>query len=258
MKKRSFILIGISLLIQLTGITIPFFGVNSKGFETSSISLSLLCSFILLMIALKGIYKDTKNESFYKGYVMSIVAICVFVCGTIIAPIIAGESFCGPFEYILKVLNLEYLETSQNTEYLAYTLVIFLNSFKAIFIISTISVIFYTISIFNFLKGLKSVSIETLHENKLNKTLKKFMILNILLYAAAVIVIVFFAGMFSVLIHEYPTDSEVISLILYFIGLYVLVLPGTVVLSVFFYINLIKSVILIFKTPGKFIEESVN
>ena len=254
MRKRHFILIGISVILLAIGSYTPFIGIGENGINITNIPLSIFLSLFMFLIGLKGLYKDTKKYDFKNGFILSIVGLCVILLVTLFSPLIAGGEFIGPFKYLSLVVEAE------NSEYLLFVYTNqFFKSFRAIFIVTLLGLIFYTIAASKFVNGIRYLSVDRDHKNNLKKAFKKFNIVNILLIILAIIMMTIFIRMFELIsfysYSGYLLPLQGIELILYLLLLYLVILPGSMVLSVFYYINLIKSIIYIFKTPSHFIEE---
>ena len=249
MSKKYFVLIGISILLQLIGIMAPFIGVGRDVINITNIPLSNLASLILLMIGLKGLYKDTKNQDFYNGSILAVVGICVIFAGTLVSPMFAGGTFIGPFKYVYKIIenqnddNLILILTSQ-----------FLKSFRALFIVIALGVIFYAISLLKFVKGLISQNIFENHKKRIKKSIRTFAILNVILIVLSIITMTFFIKMVDIIILSNRNMTEDMAfewlgyLFLAYFGSLLAIAP-----AVFYYINIIKSVVFVFKTPSNFI-----
>lgn len=254
MRKKYYVLIGVSILLQILGITMPFIGFGDDGICITQLPLSIFVSLLLLMLGLKGLYKDVKKDVFYNGFVLSVVGICVLIIATIISPVFAGGTLLTPTKYMSLIIenstheNLLFIYTSQ-----------FLKSMFALLIVVMFGMLFYAIAINKFATGLRTLNIDNDHKSQLKKAIRKFSICNIINIALASLVILMIVSMFKIFYKYVGVDSmlydDSIKLVLILLSLYLVLLPATIVTSIFYYINFIKSIILVFKTPKKFIIE---
>ncbi|MBE6130466.1 MAG: hypothetical protein E7183_01985 [Erysipelotrichaceae bacterium] len=249
MTKKNFIFIGLSIIAILISIMMPFMGFGSDGFTITYLPINLVVSFILLFIGLKGLYKDTNNQDFYTGSIMSIVGMCILVIGTIISPLFT-KNYMGILNYykvLFENIDNEYLFI-KNGGYLFETFGIF-------FTICFVSFYFYGFAAFKFLSGIKNQNIIVEHKNDLNKKIKTFIIANMILYAICAITMFLYKEVAQTLLpymYKNTMPDEVIAkLMLLLIVTCVIMFPALIVVSVFYFINIIKSIILVFKTPSQ-------
>lgn len=251
MKKKNFTLIGLSILLLLISVMMPFIGFNQNEFIATNFPLNLLASFLLLLIGLKGLYKDTNNHDFYIGSIMCIVGMCVLVAGTLVSPLIVKNytNMYNFYETLFKVLNTEDVRLL-----FVYCGNLF-ESFGIFFIVYIIAFYFYGFAAFRFVSGVKRQNIVMEHKNKLNKSVKTFVIANMILFAISTVSMYIFKEFFTSLVPYVNSstlpDTVALKMGLTFAVLYLIVLPCLVVASVFYYINIIKSIILVFKTPNQ-------
>lgn len=248
MKKKNFILIGLSILVLLISVMLPFIGFGHDGFTFTNLPANLLVSFLLLFIGLKGLYKDTNNQDFYTGSIMCIVGMCVLVIGTIISPLITHH-YISLFKYykaFLENIDNEYI-------FLKNSLYLF-NSFGIFFIVYLVAFYFYGFAAFRFANGIKNQSVILEHKNNLNKKIKTFIITNIILFALSAITMFIFKELIETLmpyIHANTIpDAAIAKLMLLLVVIYAVICPCLIVVSILYYINIIKSIILVFKTPN--------
>lgn len=262
MTKKNFIFIGLSILVLLISVMVPFIGFGSGGVNMTNLPVNLLVSFLLLFIGLKGLYKDTNNKDFYTGSIMCIVGMCVLVIGTIISPLIT-KHYIGVFKFYKT-----FIENLDN-EYIFFKNCLYLfNSFGIFFIVYLVSFYFYGFATFRFANGIKNQNIKVEHKNNLNKKIKTFIITNMILFAICAITMFVLKELMETLmpyLHTNTVPDEVLAkLMLLMVVLYALICPCIIVVSVFYYINIIKSIILVFKTPSmleqkeEFIETSIQ
>lgn len=248
MTKKNFIFIGLSILILLISVMMPFIGFSSDGVNITNLPVNLLVSFLLLFIGLKGLYKDTNNQDFYTGSIMCIVGMCVLVIGTIISPLIT-KHYIGVFKYYKS-----FLENLDN-EYIFFRNSIYLfNSFGIFFIVYLVSFYFYGFAAFRFVNGMKNQNIKVEHKNNLNKKIKTFIITNMILLVLSAITMFILKELMETLMpylnSNIESDEVIAKLMLLMVVIYALICPCMIVASVFYYINIIKSIILVFKTPS--------
>lgn len=253
MNKKNYILVGVSLLLQIIGLTVPFFGFGEDGLCTTELPISILVSLILLMQALKGLFNETDKKEFFNGFKFSVIGIFLIVVCTILSPVIAGGTLLSPGKYLSLVFE------SQDNEYLLYVYTSqFFKSLLALLVIVILGMIFYAIAINKFTSGVCTLNVETEHKNKLRKVTKTFSIVNVINMILLAIVILAFISFFEIIFKnagsETLNDSDTTKLVVIFALLYLVLLPGVIVNSIFYYVNFVKSVIYMFKTPSKFIE----
>ena len=255
MKKKNFILIGLSILLLLISIMMPFIGFNKNGIVLTNFPLNLLGSFILMFLGLKGLYKDTNNHDFYIGSVMCIVGIVVSIVGTLVSPLIIKN-----YTNIYKFYEILYkMQDSEDVSLFFFYFGKLFESFGIFFVVYIISFYFYGFAAFRFISGIKRQNIVVEHKVKLNKVVKTFIITNMILFIISAITMYFFKDFFMdfapyVNSSELP-DAVAAKLGLKFEGLYLGILPCLIVASIFYYINVIKSLIFVFKTPNNFVKE---
>ena len=249
MTKKNFIFIGFSILALLISVMIPFLGFGKNGFAITNLPINLLVSFLFLFIGLKGLYKDTNNQDFYTGSIMCIVGMCVLVIGTIISPLFTNN-YMGMFNYYKK-----FLENIDN-EYIFFKNSCYLfETFSIFFCICIVSFYFYGFAAFKFVSGIKNQNITLEHKNDLNKKIKTFIISNIILYIICALLMYLLKELMHVLIPYLNSntipETIILKLMLMLIILYVVLFPGLIVSSILYIVNIIKSIILVFKTPGQ-------
>ncbi len=253
MNKKNYILIGVSLLLQLVNITVPFIGFEKSGICETMLPASMLISTLLLMFALKGLYKETNSREFHTGFIMSMIGVCILGLGTIVSPVFLGEKFIGPYKYLSLMLE------HQTKEELLFIFTIrFFKSFRLQFIIMAIAAFFYAFGLFKFVNGLRIVNIDRKHKNIIKKSVKTFAVVNLILLIISVLIFTIFINFFKTIYMESVVESidnaASVKLIVLFLVLYLVILPVAIVLSVFYYVNIIKSIIYVFKTPSNYIQ----
>lgn len=253
MNKKNYILIGVSLLLQLVNITVPFIGFGKSGICETTLPASMIVSTLLLMLALKGLYKETNIREFHTGFIMSIIGICILGLGTIISPLFSGGEFLGPYKYISLIF-----ENQPNEDLLFLFTVRFFKSFRSQFIVMAIAAYFYAFGLFKFVNGLREINIDREHKNKLNKSVKTFAVVNLILFIISVLIFTIFIDFFKTIYFQSVASSidntTSAKLIMLFLVLYLVILPAAIVVSVFYYVNIVKSIICVFKAPSKYIQ----
>lgn len=256
MKKKNFILIAISIILQCIPIMIPFIGFGEKV-ELVSLPATLLVSLLLLYFGLKGLYKDTNYSEFNSGAVLAIVGLFALVIGTMISPLIVGGNYVGIIEFYSVVFN-----NVDNDGVVIYTMLNFIKSFGAFFLMTAVSACFYGYALARFATGIKYQKIDKEHTKKLSRSVKQFGLYNFLSFA---LLTGFFFIMHSMLklifinmdAQGNVSDALTGQLLTYLVLIYFVLMPVLIWISVTYIINLIKSLIFVFSTPKK-IQESIE
>lgn len=255
MNKKYIKFIGISIIISIFGLSIPFLGFNDSGFQTTSLPATFIVAMILLLIGANGLYKDTRNNDFYVAKVMAIIGICVTLVCVMISPLFSDVTYFSPIEYIQSVLDMA--SRQDELALFRYMLEMF-KGYAALFIIVTIGNYFYAFSIFRITSGLLTLNLESDHKYKLKKSLKQFAITNCINTALLSVMMLTFVSFFKTLLPylyvDYSPDEAAFKVIGVFLLLFFIILPAMVVVSIFYIIGLIKSLVYVFNTPRKLIE----
>ena len=255
MKKRAFILIAISLIVQFTGIMLPFIGLSKNGFIVTTLPFSYLVSLILLICSLISLTKEYRNFEFNKSIKFFIITILVLIVGTVVSPYLVKDEYCNIFKYIILSMDEGLVNDEEYVLNLTYN---FFDSYRAVFIIYLLSSIFYMAGIFKLTSGTRMLNLSREHNKNLKQNFRRFTIVNTLLLTVTVVLLTLLIGMFKLSSKEVLDYFEAIGLLIYLVLMFLVICPLAIVLSVFFYIYMIKSIILLFKTPSKFIEENTE
>ena len=98
MKKKNFIIIGISIILQFVMFMFPFIGIGDQV-EIVSLPITLLISLFLMKAGLKGLYKETHYQEFNNGAILFVVGIIAIFLFTLFSPLIIGGNYVGIFEF---------------------------------------------------------------------------------------------------------------------------------------------------------------
>ena len=253
MKKKNFILVGLSIILQAIAITIPFIGIGKEGIYMSIMPISTIVSLFILMIALKNLYKETKIQSYHQGIIFSGVGICLLIIATLLSPLLASDEYISPYKYVTLLIEQEF-----NEIFLMIYTIQFFSSIVMLFNIVLLGMFIYAIAINKFANGSMDLNIEPTHKINLKKSINKFSIINFLIMLLSFVMIYIMKEFLEILLRFGSAtlpDKIAATVIIYWALMFFIVLPGLMVLSVFYYINFIKSIIYTFKTSSKFLQE---
>lgn len=255
MNKKYIKFIGISIIVSIFGLAIPFIGFGKTGFQTTSLPASLIIAMILLLMGATGLYNDTKNNDFYVAKVMAIIGICITAVCVIISPLFSSVTYFSPIDYIQTILEAASREDA--VALFKYMMEMF-KGYTALFVIVTIGGYFYAFSIFRISSGLLTFNLEQQHKRNLQKNLKQFAVTSCVNTALLALMLFVYTSIFTVLLpyfnSDYMPDQVAFKIIGLFLVLFIIILPLMIVVSIFYIIGLIKSIIYVFKTPKKLIE----
>lgn len=259
MRKKNFILIGISIILQFIMAMVPFIGIG-QHIEVVSLPITLLISLFLMMIGLKGLYKETHYQEFNNGAILSIVGIIAVFLFTLFSPLIIGGKYVGIFEFYSIALK-----NPQNEALLLSLTQKFMKSYGTFFLTSTVAVFFFGYALKSFGNGIQYQNVDKEHTNKLRKATKKFAVSNFLLMLLFTIMLFVLGNVFTFIKENVDASGElsnsaVIELLLLFGSIYLIIIPLLIFITIIYYINIVKSLILIFSTPKKIInnDEVIN
>lgn len=254
MRKFNFTLIGVSIVLQLTGFIFPVIGIGTKGLDITIIPLSLVASLLLLMFGLRGLYQDTRNQNFYSGIILSIVGMGLIIAGTIFSPIITGGRFFRTIEWILMISKGEFADE----ELFSFFIVDLCKSVRTLYIVMTLGSLFYSISLIKFISGLLLQNVDHLHLYNMRRTIKIFAVSSFILILIATIIIIMFTDVMKIASLPYDNimEEDLLRAYIYRLIFFIILVPAAIVFLIFYFINIIKSIKLVFKTPKKFIKSN--
>lgn len=252
MKKKNFILIGISIILQFVMFMFPFIGIGDQV-EVVSLPITLLISLFLMKAGLKGLYKETHYQEFNNGAILSVVGIIAIFLFTLFSPLIIGGNYVGIFEFYYTAFT-----NPENEVILMRLLLKFLKSYGCFFLTCTIAVFFFGYALKSFANGIAYQNIDKEHSKKLTKATKRFGLTNFFLMLILTITFFIFANVFKVIFENTNAYGELNNaatgqVLLSFGFMFMVLIPLLIINSVMYYINIIKSLILVFSTPKKII-----